>query len=144
MGSVNVLLKKIIRKGLIKVERLNNRTFCYILTPQGLKEKSSLTYLYIKATYKLIQKINHNLDQLIAERDNIRNEEKVALYGPSDEVQEIVIQHLKKKNISYACYPDAESIGEPAGNNRLVLIWRSEEEENLKKAHRAVNILTML
>ncbi len=144
LGAVNVLLKKMVRKGLVKIERLNNRTFRYILTPQGIKEKASLTYHYIKATYKLIQKINHNLDQLISERENIRDEETVVLCGPSDEIQEIITQHLRKKNISHACYHDTGSICDLAGNSWLVLIWRPEEEENLKKSYRAVNILHML
>ena len=39
LGSVNLLLKKMVRKGLVKIERLNKRTVRYILTPQGIKEK---------------------------------------------------------------------------------------------------------
>ena len=56
LGSVNLLLKKMVRKGLVKIERLNKRTVRYILTPQGIKEKSSLTYHYIKSTHHLIEK----------------------------------------------------------------------------------------
>ncbi len=144
LGSVNLLLKKMARKGLVKVEKLNKRSARYILTPQGIKEKSSLTYRYIKATYHLIQQINQNLDQLTAERKNTTDENSVAICGPSDEIQEIITRHLGLNNITYVCYPDAVSIDEPAGNNRLILIWRPEEEESFKKSHRAVNILTML
>ncbi len=143
LGSVNLLLKKMVRKGLVKVERLNKRSVRYILTPQGIKEKSSLTYRYIKETYHLIQQINHNLDQLLADQENI-DEDTVALCGPSDEIQEIITRHLEQNKTTYVCYPDAESINEPAGNNRLVLIWRPEEEESLNKSYRAVNVLSML
>ena len=31
-----------------------------------------------------------------------------------------------------------------AGKNRLVLIWRPEEEESLNKSYQAVNVLSML
>ncbi len=144
LGSVNLLLKKMIRKGLVKVERINKRNVRYILTPQGIKEKSSLSYRYIKVTYHLIQQINHNLDQLIAERENITGEDTVALCGPSDEIQEIIAQYLRQHNISFACYPDADSISEPAGKNRLILIWGPEEEECFKKPYRVVNVLNML
>ena len=143
LGSVNLLLKKMVRKGLVKMERLNKRTVRYILTPQGLKEKSSLTYHYIKTTYHLIEKINQKLDQLIADRENL-GEDSVALCGPADEIQEIISQHLKKNKVKYRCYPDAASIDKPAGKNRLVLIWRPEEEESLNKSHQAVNVLNML
>ncbi len=47
LGAVNLLLKKMGRKGLIKIERLNARTVRYILTPKGIQEKSRLTYRYI-------------------------------------------------------------------------------------------------
>jgi DNA-binding MarR family transcriptional regulator len=40
LGAVNILLKKMARKGLIKIEKLNTRTIRYILTPQGMKEKT--------------------------------------------------------------------------------------------------------
>ena len=80
LGSVNLLLKKMVRKGLVKMERINKRTVRYILTPQGLKEISRLTYRYIKSTYHLIEKINQKLDQLIAERENI-DQDSVALLG---------------------------------------------------------------
>ena len=38
LGSVNLLLKKMVRKGLVKIERLNKRTVRYILTPRGIKK----------------------------------------------------------------------------------------------------------
>ncbi len=44
LGSVNILLKKMVKKGLVKIERLNTRTIRYILTPRGMKEKARITY----------------------------------------------------------------------------------------------------
>ncbi|HHT45933.1 MAG TPA: winged helix-turn-helix transcriptional regulator, partial [Firmicutes bacterium] len=40
LGTVNILLKKMIKKGLVKIERLNARSLRYMLTPKGLKEKT--------------------------------------------------------------------------------------------------------
>ncbi len=65
LGAVNLLLKKMTRKGLIKVETLNTRTIRYILTPQGLQEKARLTYSYIRQSYGQLLKINQALDDLV-------------------------------------------------------------------------------
>ena len=41
LGMVNLLLKKFIKKGFVKLERLNSKSFRYILTPEGFKETAS-------------------------------------------------------------------------------------------------------
>lgn len=54
LGAVNVLLKRLIHKGLIKIEHINARTIKYVLTPKGLMEKARLTYQYIIKSYNYI------------------------------------------------------------------------------------------
>lgn len=143
LGAVNLLLKKMVRKGLIKIERLNARTMRYILTPKGLQEKSRLTYRYIRNSYKQIIKINQVLDHILAEYAAGR-EEAIILFGPSDEVLEILTRHLKNNDVAFELVTDPGALRklDPAGK-RLVLIWR-EEEEALSGPHRALNIMKML
>ena len=52
LGMVNRLLKKFIKKGFVKLERLNSKSFRYILTPEGFKEKSKKTIEYMKIYYR--------------------------------------------------------------------------------------------
>ncbi|OPL11774.1 MAG: hypothetical protein AVO34_07870, partial [Firmicutes bacterium ML8_F2] len=68
LGTVNLLLKKMVRKGLIKIERLNARTMRYILTPQGMEEKTRLAYRYVRDSYHQIMRINRVLDRLLSGR----------------------------------------------------------------------------
>ena len=147
LGAVNLLLKKMGRKGLIKVEKLNARTVRYILTPKGLQEKSRLAYLYIRNSYRQILKINQVLDYLIAERDPEINGAAVILYGPADEIREILTRHLSHNDISYTLYSgNSESFypEQAAAGNQLVLVWREEEEKALDESLKAVNIINML
>ncbi len=51
LGSVNLLLKKMIDKGLVKTERLDARSLRYIVTPKGIVKKMKLAYMYSKKTY---------------------------------------------------------------------------------------------
>ncbi len=142
LGAVNLLLKKMVRKGLIKVEKLNTRTVRYILTPQGMQEKARLTYRYIKQSYKQLLKINLALETLLA---NHQNEQPVLLFGPQDEICEILSQHLKSLKIPYTTNTDFNSFTEHKGNNNvLVITWREEEEEALSLNSRTVNIMKML
>jgi len=46
LGAVNLLLKKMVRKGLIKVEKLNARTVRYILTPHQVILYGHSRFLY--------------------------------------------------------------------------------------------------
>ena len=145
LGAVNLLLKRMARKGLIKIEKLNARTMRYILTPQGLQEKSRLTYRYIRQSYQQIIRINQAMDQLIAEQAEVLEGEAVILCGPADEIMEILTEYLKKKDISFMTCPEAGSINKLAvSNGRLILIWRDEEEEFLECSHQAVNIMSII
>lgn len=52
VGSVNWYVKRLINKGYIKVTRLQRRRLRYLLTPQGLAEKSRLTKEFMRASLK--------------------------------------------------------------------------------------------
>ena len=70
LGAVNVLIKRLINKGLLKVEHLNARTIRYFLTPKGLMEKARLTYQYIILSYNHISKIESAIEQIVKNKRN--------------------------------------------------------------------------
>lgn len=52
VGSVNWYLKRMVKKGYVKVTRLQRRRLRYLLTPQGITEKSRLTASFLQASLK--------------------------------------------------------------------------------------------
>ncbi len=52
VGSVNWYLKRMVKKGYVKVTRLQRRRLRYLLTPQGIAEKSRLTASFLQASLK--------------------------------------------------------------------------------------------
>lgn len=147
LGAVNLLLKKMVRKGLVKIERLNARSMRYILTPKGMQEKARLTYRYIRQSYRQLLKINHALDQLLIEHAAGLDGEEVMLYGPEDEMREILIQHLNDRNFSYKLYNDqeiAEHLSKMENTRALAITWREEEEEKMQGPVTSINIMKML
>lgn len=87
LKKINFCLHKLMEKGYIKFERVrrnpNKLVYLYLLTPEGIRAKSRLTYRFIKFTMeqygKIEEKIRRNLDALA--RAEV---EQVVLYGVSD------------------------------------------------------------
>ena len=52
LGLTNLYLKRLARKGYVKITTIPSRRIRYLLTPQGFAEKSRLTYLYMQ--YSLV------------------------------------------------------------------------------------------
>ncbi|MGQ0695330.1 MAG: winged helix-turn-helix transcriptional regulator, partial [Nitrospiraceae bacterium] len=48
LGLTNLYLKRLARKGYIKITTIPPHRIRYLLTPQGLAEKSRLTYQYMQ------------------------------------------------------------------------------------------------
>src|SRR6476646_8171855 len=53
LGLTNLYLKRLARKGYIKITTIQRNRIRYLLTPQGFAEKSRLTYQYMQ--YSLVQ-----------------------------------------------------------------------------------------
>ena len=117
----------------------------YILTPQGLQEKSRLTYRYIRQSYKQIIRINQAMDQLIAERAEVIDGEAIIICGPKDEIMEILMEYLNHQDLLFEVCPEAGPCANAElQNSRLILIWREEEENHLGNCHKAVNLMNII
>jgi DNA-binding MarR family transcriptional regulator len=100
VGLVNTLIKKCAKKGLVKIERLNSRNIKYILTPEGIKEKTRKTIDYIKRSYQAIQQLQNRVTELALKHSSEGKE--IYIYNEeNDEIYELVINTLDKLNIDY-------------------------------------------
>ena len=61
LGMTNLLLKRLARRGLIKVRQLDWKRTQYLLTPKGALEKTRKTYDYARYTVRLFRQIQENL-----------------------------------------------------------------------------------
>ncbi len=50
LGLVNHLLKKMVKKGWIKIKNIDANKISYLITPEGASEKSSLLYKRVEST----------------------------------------------------------------------------------------------
>ncbi|MCC5910912.1 MAG: winged helix-turn-helix transcriptional regulator [Clostridiaceae bacterium] len=88
LGSINILLKKMAKEGLIKIESIPANRVVYMLTPKGMLEKANKTYKYIKHHYGVIEetkkKIKSVLEKLLEENDSL------SILLSEDEISELV------------------------------------------------------
>jgi DNA-binding MarR family transcriptional regulator len=67
VGSINWYLKRMIRKGYIKVTRLQRRKLKYFVTPEGLALKAHLTSQYMKASLRVYRELRQAAKETLAE-----------------------------------------------------------------------------
>lgn len=65
LGMTNLLLKRLARKGLIKVGRLDWKRTQYLLTAKGALEKASKTYDYALYTVRLFRQLQENVTTVL-------------------------------------------------------------------------------
>ena len=66
LGLTNLYLKRLARKGHIKVTTIPRHRLKYLLTPKGFAEKSRLTYEYMQFSFSLFRQSRHFLRERFA------------------------------------------------------------------------------
>ena len=125
LGMVNILLKKFIKKGFVKLERLNSKSFRYILTPEGFKEKSKKTIEYMKIYYGRTLLVKQNIERIIQTYGRNRT---YILFGQDKEMEEIIEGILKELKVDYMAENDITKID----GSKIILYWDMEDKEKLK------------
>ena len=67
VGSVNWYLKRLIRKGYVKVTQMERRRLKYIVTPQGLALKARLTTQYLEASLRVYRELRQASRETLAQ-----------------------------------------------------------------------------
>ena len=97
LGLANSFVKRLAKKGYVKITTVPKNRVKYMLTPQGFAEKSRLTYEFIQHSLSLYKEALKKFEGLLKELEE-RNIRKVILYGASD-LAEITYVSLKANNI---------------------------------------------
>ena len=110
LGLVNHLLKKMVKKGWIKIKNIDAKKIRYLITPEGAREKSSLLYKRVEST------IHFYLDAKRVIKDKVihlKNEgiEDVSIYG-INHISEVLFIVLKELGLELAHVVDDSKEGE--------------------------------
>jgi predicted transcriptional regulator len=80
VGLVNLIIKRLLHTGHIKVGALNKKKVQYLLTPKGFLEKTRRSYSYIASTVNVFKEYRERLTTLI-ESLEARGHRRFALLG---------------------------------------------------------------
>ncbi|RNC72766.1 MAG: winged helix-turn-helix transcriptional regulator [Desulfuromonadales bacterium] len=133
LGLVNSYLKNLVAKGYVRVKAFPRNRYAYLLTPQGIAEKSRLAYnhlSYFTTLYRVARQDYLALFRQLKEEGVTR----VAFCG-ADEVAEIAYLSLRETGLELALVMDVGAGGEEffgkqvvsiphgllAGNHRIVI-----------------------
>ena len=110
LGLVNSFIRRLVRKGYLKITTVPKNRVKYILTPKGATEKTRLTYQYIQHSFTFYKKTREKLKRLFKElmAQGIRC---VVFYGVSD-FAEIAYISLQETSIQMVDIVDDNKIGE--------------------------------
>lgn len=88
VSTVNVLINKMIKEGLIKMTHVSQKQVLYMLTPVGMMEKAKKTVRYLKAHYRTIYETKERIKKIIKEL--VHDYDVVYILMSNDEMGEII------------------------------------------------------
>ena len=110
LGLVNSFLKRLAQKGYLKITNIPKNRIKYILTPQGMAEKTRLTYNYIQYSYRFYRDARQKLRELFQDF-MAQGVHRVVFYGAGD-LAEIAYVSLQETYIQLVVVVDDLKIGE--------------------------------
>ncbi len=99
LGMANIIIKKLLSKGWISIQKINNRTIIYALTPSGMKEIAKRSFTYLRRTIANINDYKKKIGELV---DAIceKGYDGITLIGTS-EVDFMIEYHCNKRGILF-------------------------------------------
>ncbi len=125
LGLVNAFIKRVVRKGYFKVTTIPGRRVRYLLTPQGLAEKSRKTVSYIRYSLSYYREIRLRLNSVASEM-KAEGVESVALVG-TGELAEMCYLSMREAGIEISV------VVSPEGGGERFLGYQVESLEALKE-----------
>jgi DNA-binding MarR family transcriptional regulator len=110
VGLVNSYLKNLVSKGFVRVKNFPSNRYAYLLTPQGIAEKSRLAYQhlsYFTSLYTVARQDYLNLFRRL-EESGLRG----VVFCGVDEVAEVAYLSLKETGLGLAAVMDDGRQGE--------------------------------
>jgi len=86
LGVTNACLKRMVRKGWIRIRGLNHRRIGYYLTPKGFTEKAKLTLHLISCTVQNYSELKKIISKRLLEMQR-NGMQRIIFYGVSDEME---------------------------------------------------------
>ena len=107
LGLTNLYLKRLVRKGHIKIMTIPRNRIRYLLTSQGFAEKSRLTYQYMQYSLSYYRDMRGRLNDMLSTLEWTHGQ-RVAICG-TGELAELAYLALREMNVNCVGFVDGNS-----------------------------------
>lgn len=109
LGLTNLYLKRLARKGYIKITTLPHHRIKYLLTPKGLAEKTRLTYEYMRYSLSYYRDMRERLRRVLADLSQA-GAKRVVVYG-TGELAELAYLSIREMDLTLVGFVDGKDRG---------------------------------
>jgi DNA-binding MarR family transcriptional regulator len=109
LGLTNVYLKRLVRKGYIKCVNVQSNRLLYLITPQGIAEKTRLSYEFMEYSLHLYRDVRRHLSEVLKPLA-AAGDKRIAVFGIG-EAAELAYLSLKEQGIEPVAILNGEDGG---------------------------------
>ncbi len=106
LGLTNLYLKRLARKGYIKITTIPRSRIKYLLTPRGVAEKSRLTYEFMQYSLTYYRDMRNRLEPVLMQLVRT-GAKRVVVYG-TEELAELTYISLRETDLDFVGFVDGE------------------------------------
>ena len=107
VASINFALKKLTKRGFVKMLGVNPRRMQYILTPKGIAEKTQIAYKFFDRNFHFYKAVRKDVEEKIGSIP-FNDKKRVALYGVTD-LMELAYLVIQDKELELVAIVDDET-----------------------------------
>jgi DNA-binding MarR family transcriptional regulator len=114
LGLTNLIIKRLITKGYIKIKEVPPKTIQYMLTPKGFAEKARKSYFYTLRTIETMRTIKENIQEIII-KEYEQGGRDFIIYGKGElaSFTEIALRDLNLNDIKYTFSTNKTNMDRP-------------------------------
>lgn len=112
VGLANAYIKRCVKKGWIKVQKVPSRRYAYFLTPKGFVEKSRLTAEYLSHSLGFFRRARNQCADMFQEAQT-RGCRRFVLYGLGDLAEIAILAAME-------CGADISAVVAPGANRERI------------------------
>ena len=99
LGLTNIIIKRLIKKGFIKIKKMNKKKILYHLTPKAIVNKTHRTYQYLTKTITDVIEIKNKIQKELLHKGLVDKTSQYFIIG-DNEFKEIIKWALNELGIS--------------------------------------------
>ena len=106
LGLTNLYLKRLARKGYIKITTIPKHRMKYLVTPQGVAQKSRLTYEFMQYSMTYYRDMRQRLKRVMADLATA-GAKRIVIYG-TGELAELAYLSVRETDLTLVCFVEGQ------------------------------------